>query len=101
MLACIMNVAVTPLTSPGKAESMCEDQDDVSIPHQSVEGSTTPIVAANTDLLCDTITSSSVDKLTADQLQAVSTPVTANSVTSCAEQQATQSKQQTERVSNM
>ena len=93
-----MNVAVTPLTSPGKAESMCEDQDDVSIPHQSVEGSTTPIVAAAADLL---VTSSSVDKLTADQLQAVSTPVTANSVTSCAEQQATQSKQQTERVSNM
>ena len=86
-----MDVAVTPLTSPGKAESMCEDQDDVSIPHQSVEGSTTPIVAG---------ASSSVDKLTVDQLQAVSTPVTANSVTSCAEQQATQSRQQTERVRN-
>ena len=96
-----MNVAVTPLTSPSKAESMCEDQDDISIPHQSVEGSTTHQANAAADLLCNTITSSSVDKLTADQLQAVSTPVTANSVTSCAEQQATQSKQQTERVSNM
>ena len=96
-----MNVAVTPLTSPGKAESMCEDQDNVSIPHQSVEGSTTHRDAAAADSLCDTVTSSSVDKQTADQLQAVSTPVTAYSVTSCAEQQATQSKQQTERVSDM
>ena len=96
-----MNVAVTPLTSPGKAESMCEDQEDIRIPHQSMEGSTTHRAAAAADFLCDTITSSSVDKLTVDQLQAVSTPVTANSVTSCAELQATQSKQQTERVSNL
>ena len=98
-----MNVAVTPLTSPGKAESMCEDQDNVSIPHQSVEVSTThrAATAADADSLCDTVTSSSVDKQTADQLQAVSTPVSANSATSCTEQQATQSKQHTERVRNM